>query len=109
MTKKNGGVTEPNPYAVLSVGNTSFTSICEINTTNPHWDENFVFVVDNVEHDNLILKINDKKTEKELCQLEVDLMQLLDLQDLSLERQYDLKCPGYTPKLSMGVSLKVNM
>ena len=110
VVKKAGGTTEPNPYAVLSVGNTKFISGIKSNTPNPHWDENYFFVIENPEHEALLLQIFDKKTEKRISSLEFNLCELLEQNNLCLNQEFSLNCQEYLvtkPKLTMKLTLKV--
>lgn len=108
IVKKSGGITEPNPFAIFSIGNKTFTSNIQINTTNPHWDENFYFMVENPQHEVLNIKINDKKTEAKLTSMDFNISELLVEDNLSIDRKFNLNCPSsYSATLTMAISLKI--
>ena len=79
-----------------------------MNTTNPHWDENFYFMIENPQHEVINVKINDKKTDGKLCTMDLNISELLTQDSLCLDKKFNLNCPGsYNASITMAISLKV--
>jgi hypothetical protein len=64
-------------------------------------------MIENPEHETLHLKIEDKKTERKICNLDFNFNELLEQKNLYLDRQFSLDCPGYSARVTMALSLKV--
>ena len=93
----------------MTVGDEKLNSIVKINTTNPIWDENYSFFIPNPEHEFLSVKINDKKFNKTLANVEISVSELLKAQNMTIDREYDLSCfeSHYIPRVHLVLRLRV--
>ena len=109
--KKGGGLSEPDPRVVLMVRDCQSTSSAKPRTTNPKWNENHYFFINNPEDEQLVCKIEDEKTKTTIAYCDLPVLELLNEEDLTVDRKFDLNCmqAGYLPKLSMKLTLRVRI
>lgn len=107
--EKKSGVGEPNPRAVFTINDCRQESTILNKTTNPKWNQNFCFFVQNPHSEFLMCKINDEKSQKLIANMEISLKDLLIESDFELNRVFNLRTliNGYHPKISLNLRLYV--
>ena len=111
--RKNGGLSEPNPRVHFSIEEKILMSVPQTRTTNPRWNENHYFFIQNPETETLTCRIKDEKSSDTIATCHIPLTELLNESLMTLERGFELvslqSSPGYAPKLFMKLSLKVEL
>lgn len=108
-TKKSGGLSEPDPRVVLTIRDSQSTSRAQPRTTNPKWNENHYFFINNPEDEQLVCKIEDEKTKSTIAYCDIPVIELLNEENLVVDRKFDMSCmqAGYLPKINLKLTLRV--
>ena len=108
---KKSGIGEPNPKVVLSVKEDKLLSSVKERTTNPKWNENFYFFIENPQNESLLCKIEDDKTKKVISTVEINLKEILNEENLSFDRTFNANTllTDYQPKLCVKLTLYVRV
>ncbi|KAG5886715.1 hypothetical protein JTB14_030781 [Gonioctena quinquepunctata] len=78
---------KPDSYIQLQLGRQFKHTNTIMRTTNPVWEESFIFLVGNPDSDYLNLKIIDSKTETELNEINYNLSTLSSKENLKVEKE----------------------
>lgn len=103
---------QPDPFAVLSVGNTDrFTSVKK-ETDSPVWEQSFTFLVPNPEHDALNIKVcaqtSSKKHGETIGQFSYNIRDLLTQTNMaSVLQSFQLKKSATTSTINLSMALKI--
>lgn len=103
---------QPDPFAILTVGNTvRFTSVKK-ETDAPVWEQSFTFLLPNPEHDTLNVKIcaqtSSKKNGECIGQFIYNLRDLLNQTNMSCALQsFQLKKSATTSTINLSMALKI--
>lgn len=102
-------MSEPTPKVLMMIGNEKITSAAKPNTTNPKWNENHYFFLENPEDEYLICKIDDEASKNTLGSFRFAVKELLKEESMCIDRAFDINSlvPGFTPKLNIKLSLLV--
>lgn len=103
---------QPDPFAVLEIGNVSrFTSVKK-ETDAPVWEQSFTFLVPNPEHDALNIKVcaqtSSKKHGESIGQFTYSLRDLLTQTNMaSVLQSFQLKKSATTSTINLSMALKI--
>lgn len=103
---------QPDPFAILSIGNTErFTSVKK-ETDAPVWEQSFTFLVPNPEHDTLNIKIcaqtSSKKHGESIGEFAYNIRDLLTQTDMaSVLQSFQLKKSAVTSSVNLSMALKI--
>lgn len=103
---------QPDPFAVLTIGNTvRFTSVKK-ETDAPVWEQSFTFLISNPEHDTLNIKIcaqtSSKRHGESIGEFTYNIRDLLTQTNMaSVLQSFQLKKSATTSTVSLSMALKV--
>lgn len=102
-------MSEPDPRMIFMVRDSESTSSSKPRTTNPKWNENYYFFINNPEDEQLVCKVEDEKSKTTIAYCDLPILELLNEENMTVDRKFDLNCmqAGYMPKLTMKLSLYV--
>lgn len=100
------------PFVILRVGSVEHKTSSKKETDSPVWEQGFVFLVGNPEHDSLQIRVAGKNPDEKhgdnLGQFTFQINELLTQNDLQMVMQsYQLKKSGPTSKITMSLALKI--
>ncbi|KAL3281901.1 hypothetical protein HHI36_005106 [Cryptolaemus montrouzieri] len=99
---------QPDPYAVLRLGNSTKQTQIIMRTPDPVWEEGFTFLVQNPNTDVLHLRIVDKKTGHDIGDLEYTLKNILSKENMEIHKEpFRLYKAGSDSKIIWSLHLKV--
>lgn len=103
---------KPDPFVILTVGNVDHRTSAKKETDAPVWEQGFVFLVANPEHETLLIRIAgknpDEKNGDKLGEFTFKISELLTQNNLQMVMQsYQLKKSGPTSKIIMSLALKI--
>lgn len=102
------GGSKPDPYVTLAVGAKKEETKIEKRTDIPVWEQGFIMLVGNPEHDKLELKIKDKKTDRDLGEFSYPLNTLLSKPNLELVSQpFQLQKANTTSSITLSLKLRI--
>ncbi|XP_037922299.1 extended synaptotagmin-2 isoform X1 [Hermetia illucens] len=98
----------PDPYAILSVGTRQEQTGVQMRTDSPIWEQGFSFLVPNPDNATLQLRIVDQKTGRDLGRHMFVLNTLLTAKDMVYDSQpYRLQQSGADTKVVMALALRI--
>lgn len=98
----------PDPYAILSVGTRQEQTGVQMRTDSPIWEQGFSFLVPNPDNATLQLRIVDQKTGQDLGRHMFVLNTLLTAKDMVYDSQpYRLQQSGADTKVVMALALRI--
>ncbi|KAL3835824.1 hypothetical protein ACJMK2_021294 [Sinanodonta woodiana] len=100
-------LSEPSPYAVISISQSRFESNVSIDTCEPRWEQSFRCLVHDPYFEMLDLKVMDKKSDKCLGELSFPLKNLLAAPDLVLDQQFQLRKSETNSQVHLRLALRV--
>ncbi|XP_044750795.1 extended synaptotagmin-2 [Coccinella septempunctata] len=99
---------QPDPYAVLRLGNSTKQTQIIMRNPEPVWEEGFVFRVQNPNNDILHLRIVDKKTGHDIGSLEYSIKNLLNKDSMAVNKEpFRLQKSGTDSRIIWSLSLKI--
>ncbi|KAI3382297.1 hypothetical protein SNEBB_011391 [Seison nebaliae] len=91
MTKKNGHRYEPCIFCSMTMGGKNETTNVVMNTTNPKFEKNFQFLVENAEAEQLHIDIIETKGDKkQFGFIDIALMDIIRCDEMKLERSFPI-------------------
>lgn len=99
---------QPDPYAILKVGNSTKQTQIIMRSPDPVWEEGFVFLVRNPNLDILHLRIVDKKTGHDIGSIDFGVKNLLNKERMEVNKEpFRLQKAGTDSKIIWSLKLKV--
>ncbi|KAK9888894.1 hypothetical protein WA026_001115 [Henosepilachna vigintioctopunctata] len=99
---------QPDPYAVLKLGNTTKQTQIILRNPDPVWEEGFTFLVQNPNIDIFHLRIVDKKTSHDIGDLEYPIKNLLNKENMEINKEpFRLHKAGSDSKIIWSLHLKI--
>ncbi|XP_022257901.1 extended synaptotagmin-2-like, partial [Limulus polyphemus] len=98
---------EPNPQVNLKIAAHSRLTAVRLRTSKPVWEENFSFLLQNPQTDELKIEVRDAKSEKSLGNCSLQVSQLLKEPDHRLDQPFLLQRSGPGGKIFLMLQLKV--
>ncbi|XP_043546626.1 extended synaptotagmin-2-A isoform X3 [Chiloscyllium plagiosum] len=98
---------EPNPFVQLSVGHTTYESKIRYRTTEPVWEESFIFRIHNPLTVDLDIEAKDDHHQCSLGSFNLPLKKLLEAEDLTMDQRFQLNNSGPSSTLKMKIMLRI--
>ncbi|XP_045469924.1 extended synaptotagmin-3 [Harmonia axyridis] len=99
---------QPDPYAVLRLGDSTKQTQIIMRNPDPVWEEGFIFRVQNPNIDILHLRIVDKKTGHDIGSFEFGVKSLLNKEKMELNREpFRLQRSGTDSRILWSLKLKI--
>ncbi|XP_060681102.1 extended synaptotagmin-2-A-like isoform X2 [Hemiscyllium ocellatum] len=98
---------EPNPFVQLSVGHTTYESKIRYRTTEPVWEESFIFRIHNPLTVDLDIEAKDDHHQCSLGSFNLPLKKLLEAEDLTMDQRFQLNNSGPSSTLKMKIVLRI--
>ncbi|XP_030065904.1 extended synaptotagmin-3 [Microcaecilia unicolor] len=99
--------TEPNPYALLTVGSKTMKSKIYCLSRNPVWEQAFAFFIQNVHGEQLHIEVKDDERHCALGILDIPVQRLLKDTDLTLDQKFQLENSGPDSVIKMKIVLRI--
>ncbi|KAM9319372.1 extended synaptotagmin-1 [Gastrophryne carolinensis] len=100
------GVKPPTASAEITVRKTTYKTKITSKSSNPVWDESFIFLVKNPNTDTLQLNVQDENS-KSLGSLTMPLSDLFTAECLTVDRWFPLVSPGANSEVLMRVQMRI--
>ncbi|XP_018416296.1 PREDICTED: extended synaptotagmin-1 [Nanorana parkeri] len=100
------GVKLPTTSAELTVRKTTYKTKATSKSSSPVWDENFIFLVKNPNHEVLQINVRDDAS-KSLGSLTMPLSDLLTAECLTVDGWFPLNSPGANIEILMRVQMRI--
>ncbi|XP_078088745.1 extended synaptotagmin-2-like isoform X1 [Mustelus asterias] len=98
---------EPNPIVQLSVGHNTFESKIRYRTTEPVWEEAFIFRIHNPLTVDLDIEVKDDHHQCTLGSFNLPLKQLLEAENLTMDQRCQLNNSGPSSTLKLKMMLRI--
>lgn len=99
---------KPHPLFTLSVGTKKEKSKIKKHTTDPSWDQGFVFLVEDPETDRLLMNITDKHSGVSLSQFSYKISDLIQEPNLEFSKR-EFPLSNEDSKILLSLQLRVIM
>ncbi|XP_062338234.1 extended synaptotagmin-2 isoform X2 [Osmerus eperlanus] len=98
---------DPSPFVQFTVGHKTCESKTRFKTNEPVWEETFTFLIHNPKSQELEVEVKDEKHECSLGTLKVPLTELLEAEEMMINKRFPLKNSGPSCTLKLKMALKV--